>query len=272
MKKYISTFAIIIAIASCIPPGKLTEAMDANTKLNSKYDSLKNKLNDTLSTFSASISSLKENLDNLKDSISYYQGIAATIPEPTQGDVFLEQMVGNSLLTNSELSTIKNANGKSGGNNLWLERFKSDINKYTSSEVEVKLNKGFVFIDIPTKIMFASGSAKLSSKTSQVLTGIAEFLNAQPSIIFLIEGHTDNKNFKATSQNNNWTLSVNRAAEVARIFQTKYNIDPRRMIATGRSQYLPVDDNNTPTGRLNNRRIRIVLMPSVKQLMNLNKQ
>ena len=57
---------------------------------------------------------------------------------------------------------------------------------------------------------------------------------------------------------------------MAKILQTKYKIDPKRMIAAGRSEYLPMDDNNTKVGRSNNRRIRIVLMPSVKQLMNLN--
>jgi chemotaxis protein MotB len=42
------------------------------------------------------------------------------------------------------------------------------------------------------------------------------------------------------------------------------------MIAAGRSEYLPMDDNNTKAGRSSNRRIRIVLMPSMTQLMNLN--
>ena len=117
--------------------------------------------------------------------------------------------------------------------------------------------------------MFASGSAKLSNKSIQIVGGIAELLKAQPDVNFLIEGHTDNKAFKE-NKTNNWNLSVNRAAAVAKIFQNKYKIDPKRMIAAGRSQYLPVADNNTKEGRLNNRRIRIVLMPSVKQLMNLN--
>ena len=58
MKKYISTFTIIIALASCIPPGKLTESLDANTLLNKKYDTLKTKLTDTVASFSASLSNL----------------------------------------------------------------------------------------------------------------------------------------------------------------------------------------------------------------------
>jgi hypothetical protein len=47
MKKNLTSFALIIAFASCIPPGKLSEALDANTLLSSKYDTLKNKMSDT---------------------------------------------------------------------------------------------------------------------------------------------------------------------------------------------------------------------------------
>jgi chemotaxis protein MotB len=103
-----------------------------------------------------------------------------------------------------------------------------------------------------------------------VLATIASLLQAQPDLTFMIEGHTDNKAFNKNAFNDNWSLSVNRATAVARILQTKYKIDPKRMIAAGRSEYIPMNDNNTQAGRSNNRRIRIVIMPSMKQLMNLN--
>jgi chemotaxis protein MotB len=270
MKKYLNSFAIIIAFASCIPPGKLSESLDANTKLSSKYDSLKNKLNDTLTTFSSSLNSLKGSINNLKDSVSYYRGLVSTTPAQTQGDIFLNQMLGYSLLSKSELANIKAANTSNNANNAWLESFKADVKKYAVADVDIKLNKGFVFVDIPSNIMFASGSASLNKKSIQMLGGIARLLEAQPNLNFLIEGHTDNKTFKENNTTNNWNLSVNRAAAVAKILQNKYKIDPKRMIAAGRSQYLPMDNNNTKVGRSNNRRIRIVLMPSIKQLMNLN--
>ena len=269
MKKYISTFTIIIALASCIPPGKLTESLDANTLLNKKYDTLKTKLTDTVANFNNSISALKWNVNTLKDSISYYRAIASKPPVITEGDVFLNQMLGYSLLSKSEFAGFKAENSSKGLTNAWLESLKADLKKYAVADVEVKLNKGYVFVDIPSNIMFASGSASLNNKSIQIVGGIAELLKAQTDVNFLIEGHTDNKAFKE-NKTNNWNLSVNRAAAVAKVLQTKYKIDPKRIIAAGRSQYLPIADNNTKEGRLNNRRIRIVLMPSVKQLMNLN--
>ena len=270
MNKYLIPFLVILSLASCIPPGKLSESLDANALLNKKYDTLKNKLTDTVANFNNSISALKWNVNTLKDSVSYYRAIASKPPVITEGDVFLNQMFSNSLLSKSELEGIKTVKNSKLFANAWLERFKADLKKYAVADVEVRLNKGYVFVDIPSNIMFASGSAKLSTKSIQMLGEIAKLLETQPDVNFLIEGNTDNKAFKANNKNDNWTLSVNRAAAVAKVLQTKYKIDPKRMIAAGRSQYFPVDDNKTKVGRSNNRRIRLVLMPSVNQLMNLN--
>jgi chemotaxis protein MotB len=270
MKKYLIPFVVILSLAACIPPGKLSESLDANTLLTKKYDTLNNKLNDTVASFSASLSSLKGSINNLKDSVSYYRSLVAARPAQTQGDIFLNQMLGYSLLSKSELAGIKATNTSNNANNAWLESFKADVKKYAIADVEIKLNKGYVFVDIPSNIMFASGSATLSKKSILMLGGIARLLEAQPNLNFLIEGHTDNIAFSDSSDNDNWNLSVNRAAVVAKILQNKYKIDPKRMLAAGRSQYFPTDDNHTKAGRSNNRRIRIVLMPSVNQLMNLN--
>ena len=269
MKKYLTPFMLIIFLAACVPPGKLSEALDANNLLNSKYDTLNGKLNDTVANFKTSLSILNNDLISLKDSVSYYKALASTPPVLTEGDIFLNQMLGLSLLSKSELAGIKTANGINGGNNVWLEGFKADIKKYTTADADVLLNKGYVFVDISDKILFSSGSNTLTKKSKQVLAIIASLLQAQPELTFMIEGHTDNKAFKGNTVLDNWSLSVNRATAVARILQTKYKIDPKRIIAAGRSQYMPIDDNNTKAGRLNNRRIRIVIMPKVTQVMNL---
>ncbi len=238
--------------------------------LSSKYDTLKNKLNDTVANFSNSITALKSNVNSLNDSVSYYRALASKPPVITEGEVFLNQMLGLSLLSKSELAGIKTTSGVNGGSNIWLEGFKADMKKYTAADADVKLNKGFVFIDVSDKILFKSGSNALNKQSKQILATIASLLQAQPDLSFMIEGHTDNKAFKG-NKNDNWSLSVNRATAVARILQTKYKIDPKRIIAARRSQYMPIDENKTKAGRLNNRRIRIVIMPSVTQVMNLSK-
>jgi chemotaxis protein MotB len=271
MKKYLTSFIVILFLASCVPPGKLSEALDANNLLNSKYDTLNGKLNDTVANFKTSLSILNNDLISLKDSVSYYKALASTHLVLTEGDIFLNQMLGLSLLSKSELAGIKTANGIIGGNNVWLEGFKADLIKYTSSDANIKLNKGYVFVDVSDKILFNSSSYALTKKSQQVLATIASLLQAQPDLTFMIEGHTDNRAFKGNTVRDNWSLSINRAAAVARILQSKYKIDPKRIIAAGRGQYMPLDDNKTNEGRFNNRRIRIVIMPTVSQVMNLSK-
>jgi hypothetical protein len=93
MKKYLTPFVVILSLASCIPPGKLSEALDANTLLSSKYDTLKNKMSDTVANFNNSISALKWNVNTLKDSFRYFRGIASKPPLITEGVVFLNQML-----------------------------------------------------------------------------------------------------------------------------------------------------------------------------------
>ena len=265
----ISLFVTISSIYSCVPPGKLSEALDANTILNSKYDSLNKKLNDTIVNYANSLLTLNANVKSLNDSISYYHALAAKPSVLTDGDIFLNQLLGLSLLSKSELPGIEKVSGSNANNDSWLTNFKADLKKYTATDAEVKLNKGFVFVDLSDKILFNSGSYTLTKKSAQVLGTIAQLLKAHPDLNFMIEGHTDSKAFKGKTANNNWTLSVNRATAVARIFQTKYKINPTRIIAAGRSQYVPLDDNKTKVGRSNNRRIRIVLMPTVNQVLNL---
>ena len=271
MKKILSIFLFVSLLVSCVPPGKLSEALDANTMLNSKYDSLYNKLNDTIANYTNSMRILKLNASSLNDSISYYHALAAKPPVLTDGDIFLNQLLGLSLLSKSELPVIEKVSGSNANanNDSWLTNFKADFKKYTATDAEVKLNKGFVFVDLSDKILFNSGSYTLTKKSAQVLGTIAQLLKAHPDLNFMIEGHTDSKAFKGKTANNNWTLSVNRATAVARIFQTKYKINPKRIIAAGRSQYVPLDDNKTKVGRSNNRRIRIVIMPGLAQIMNL---
>lgn len=285
MNKFIATISIIIFLGSCVPISKLNEGLESNIMISYKYDSLNNKydsltdnygslnhkLADTVNDLSSSLHILNNKINSLEDSLNYYRIIANKPTVISEGEVFLNQMLSLSLLSKSELPDIKTTKGINGGNNIWLEGFKADMKKYTAADAEIKLNKGFVFVDISDKILFNSGSNTLTIKSKKIIATIASLLQVQPDLSFMIEGHTDNKAFNKKSANDNWSLSVNRATAVARILQTKYKINPKRIIAAGRSEFIPLNNNKTKAGRINNRRIRIVIMPTVTQVLNLSK-
>jgi chemotaxis protein MotB len=142
----------------------------------------------------------------------------------------------------------------------------SDVN---DQDIEVKVEKGVVFISISDKLLFNSGSAALSREALSVLGKVAQVLNSRPEIEFLVEGHTDNVPIKNGCLQDNWDLSALRATSVVRTLQSRYSIDPKRMTAGGRSEFMPAGSNDTAGGKAANRRTRIVILPQLDQFFQL---
>ena len=85
----------------------------------------------------------------------------------------------------------------------------------------------------------------------------------------MVEGHTDSIPFRRGDLVDNWDLSVKRATAVIRVLQDKYGLNPAKMTAAGRSQYQPLNPNETEEGRAANRRTRIVILPQLDQFFKL---
>jgi chemotaxis protein MotB len=141
-----------------------------------------------------------------------------------------------------------------------------DIN---DDDVEIKIEGSAVFISVSDKLLFTSGSYSLAPEAMLVLGKVARVLNGQPEIRFMVEGHTDNKPMSNKSMKDNWDLSVLRATTVVRTLQNNFSIDPARMIAAGRSEYMPVAPNDSDENRSLNRRTRIVIIPELDQFFKL---
>jgi chemotaxis protein MotB len=142
-------------------------------------------------------------------------------------------------------------------------------------DIDVKVEKGVVFIDISDKMLFNTGQYNLTSKAKNVLAKVAAVMKGQPNIEFLVEGHTDNVPIRGGNLRDNWDLSVLRATAVVRSLQKDFGIEPARMTAGGRSEYKPKVPNDSAEGRAQNRRTRIVVLPELDQFFQLlepNKQ
>lgn len=144
---------------------------------------------------------------------------------------------------------------------------------FSDEDIQVSVEKTVVYISIADKLLFKSGSSIISSKAKTVLGKVADVIGAQPELEVMVEGYTDNKQVIANSSiKDNWDLSVNRATSVIRVLQKDFNIDPARLVAAGRSEYTPLESNDTVEGRARNRRTRIVLMPQLDQFFDLLEQ
>jgi chemotaxis protein MotB len=207
---------------------------------------------------------LKENnttiLNQLKDlsviSSSQAQSIQKSLDNIQSKDLYIQNL-------QSAISR------KDSLNMVLVMNLKGALNDVNDQDVEIKVEKGVVFISISDKMLFKSGKYEVTDRAMEVLGKVAQVLNSKPEIEFMVEGHTDNVAIKNNCIADNWDLSVKRATSVVRILQTKFNIDPKRMTAGGRGEFIPLQTNDTPEGKSANRRTRIVILPQLDQFFKL---
>jgi len=136
-------------------------------------------------------------------------------------------------------------------------------------DVEVKVDKTVVFVNLSDKMLFTSGSSDVSPRAYEVLGKIAKIVESRPDFEVMVEGYTDNVPISSSCVSDNWDLSVKRATSVVRILQKNYGINPDRLIAAGRGEYNVLADNGTSEGRSINRRTRIIILPKLNQFYDL---
>jgi len=140
---------------------------------------------------------------------------------------------------------------------------------YKGKGITVETKGDKVYVSLEEQILFASGKYTLDKKGEEALLDLAKVLNTNDDITIMVEGHTDDVPIKTSCISDNYDLSVLRGAEITRILVEKGNVDPTRIIAAGRGEYMPVADNETSDGRKKNRRIEIILTPDLDKLLNL---
>ncbi|MCD9583992.1 OmpA/MotB family protein [Tenacibaculum maritimum] len=136
-------------------------------------------------------------------------------------------------------------------------------------DIEVNVEKTVVFISISDKLLFKSGSYAITDKASSVLQKVATVVNGQPEMDVMIEGHTDDTPINTAAVKDNWDLSVKRSTAIVRALQNKYGVAPSRLIAAGRSSYVPLVSNDSPANKSKNRRTKIIILPRLNQFFNL---
>lgn len=130
-------------------------------------------------------------------------------------------------------------------------------------DISVDIDNTVVMISISDKLLFNSGSYRVSNKANDVLQKLANVINSEPSLEVMVEGHTDPRTISTPVLEDNWDLSVKRATSIVRKLQNNYDVAPEKLIASGRSSYKPVAPNDSMENMAANRRTRIVLLPNL---------
>jgi chemotaxis protein MotB len=144
---------------------------------------------------------------------------------------------------------------------------------FQQNGLTVDVRNGKVYVSLADKLLFPSGSIIINDQGKQALKQLAVVLNKEADINIAVEGHTDDKKVINLGQiKDNWDLSVLRSTSVCRYLTETEKVDPHRLTATGKSEYQPIDPDNTTDARTKNRRIEIILTPKLDELYNLIKQ
>jgi chemotaxis protein MotB len=272
---------LLLLFTSCVSRKTLQAEQDKYAKLNTFYmqvqDDLK-KCRDEEAEASRRRALLETEVAGLNKQIDFLKENNNTV---------LNQLKDLSVISGSQAESIKKSLDNIGAKDAYIQglqtalarkdslnmvlmmNLKGALNDVNDTDVEIKVEKGVVFISISDKMLFKSGSAEVTDRATTVLSKVAQVLNSKPEIEFMVEGHTDNVAIKNNCIADNWDLSVKRATSVVRLLQNKFGIDPKRMTAGGRGEYVPLQPNDTVEGKSANRRTRIVILPQLDQFFQL---
>jgi chemotaxis protein MotB len=154
-------------------------------------------------------------------------------------------------------------------NLVLVMNLKRSLDVFDDEDINIEVKKGVVYVSISDRMLFKSGSYQINEKAKEVIGKIASIVNDHNELDILVEGHTDNVPISTDCMQDNWDLSVKRATSIVRLMQTQFGVQPERMTAGGRSEYLPKASNTSNTGRGLNRRTEIIILPKLDQFFKL---
>ena len=278
---YLFFTIVLFSFAGCVSSGKFNAMQQQAQKSDSLYTWSMRTLkscqdsNDTLRKQKAAAVSDRNDLD---------MQLTATKENNT---LMRKQLQELSSLSSSQAESIKRSLDNIGAKDAYIMDLRAAISQRDSVNlavllelkatmgaqpgVDIKNEKGTLYVDLADSLLFNadSNSFVLNAKAKTVLGRLARVMRDQPDIGFVVEAHTDSIPPAPDAAFDNWDISVMRATAVVRVLQKDYNILPARMTAAGHSEFLPVGPNDTPEGRADNRRTRIVILPQVDRLNSL---
>jgi chemotaxis protein MotB len=278
----LSSIACMLLLSACVSKKILKTERLKYIELQTEYSKLQTQLkecNELTAETARKKAALENELASLQKQVDYLNA------NNTQA---LKQLENLSVISSSQAESIKKSLDNISSKDSYIQGLQSALNKKDSlnlalvtnlkgaignlddKDINIKVDKGVVYIDISDKLLFKSGSYEVAERAKEVLGKVAMVLKNQPDIEFMVEGHTDNVPLRGTGiLMDNWDLSVKRATSVVRILKDQYGISPAKMTAAGRGEFLPVSDNSSAEGKAANRRTRIVILPQLDQFFKL---
>jgi chemotaxis protein MotB len=273
-KTFFLLLLAVIGLSSCVSTKKYEEL---NAQFQEKEQQLVDckanlmKCESTKDAHLSKIDFLNEQIDAHKQNISQLQeALDKCVNMNQQGNVNIGKLLDEINVANAYIRQLTEINRKKDSMNLALSnKIKRSLDNLDDEDVNVKVLKGVVFVSLSDKMLFKSGSYVISDRAGEVLNKLTTILNDYKDYDILIEGHTDNVPITNACIKDNWDLSAMRSTTIARYFQNNMGINPARITAGARSEYVPKATNDTDEGRSINRRTEVIIMPKLDEFIKL---
>ncbi|GGW58735.1 chemotaxis protein MotB [Winogradskyella epiphytica] len=273
MRKISILLVTAILFSSCVSKKKYLALEQENgqikselTKTRVEKEDLENKfavIEARVNQYNAKIQSLNEDVEGLtienkaKFEVSEDGAVVSTASKEKMRETL--KNVDAEKLANAK--TLKDSMNLAVQYNLSKAMDTSDLNE--DEDIVVDINETVVMISIADDMLFNTASYRVGNKADKILKKLADVINSEPSLDVMVEGHTDSRSISTEKIADNWDLSVLRATSVVRKLQNQFKVAPEQLIASGRSSYQPLVENDSRENRAKNRRTRIILMPNI---------
>ncbi|NUP07652.1 MAG: OmpA family protein [Polyangiaceae bacterium] len=146
-----------------------------------------------------------------------------------------------------------------------VARFKKMID---AGKLEINVRRGQIVLALETDVLFDAGKTEIKKEGEAALKEIADAIKTVSGRRFQVAGHTDTAPIKTKEYPSNWELSTARAVVVVKLL-VKQGVKSANLSAAGFAEYDPVGNNTSPGGRAKNRRIEIILVPNIEEIVGI---
>lgn len=266
------SFSALLILSSCVSKKEFAalEARHKTTK--DQLNSATVKLNKCLSDEAAASARGKQLEARLADLKATNQDLIQSSKDMTvltsKGASNLEKSLESLKEKDLKISRLQDALTKKDSVTLALvSSLKKEVG-LDDEDIQINVEKSVVFISLSDKLLFKSGSYDITEKAKNILAKVATVINGKPNFEAMVEGHTDSDPYSRGVLIDNWDLSVKRSTAIVRALQD-LGVAPDKLIAAGRSSYVPLVENNSAANKSTNRRTKILILPKIDQFYNM---
>ena len=221
-------------------------------------------LNQTIGKMEVEITDLRARIVNL--SANANQTSTTLMEEKQQLQRTLSEKISILQQTTTELNRLRALIQQRGST---LQNHFIDLNNRFQNQPEVRilLQNDHIIVALPDQVLFDPSGVAIAPKGKLLLTTLGQYLSEQPAILAEITAYTDNQIPKGLKKGTDtWEWSLQRAIAITRILATDLGVNANQLTPIGKGEFFPIATNETPEGRLQNRRTEIIIRPELKEV------